>query len=134
MQWIRNGIETAWNIDYGPTGYTQGAGTTIQIVVNNPYTFTGLSPYITYDAYVQALCGQMLSNWAGPVTFSITSLSGDANCDGVVNVLDIITMINYIMTFNPTPFCLANADVNGDGAVNVLDVIGTINIIMAGGK
>ncbi|MDP2401900.1 MAG: FISUMP domain-containing protein, partial [Actinomycetota bacterium] len=57
-------------------------------------------------------------------------LLGDANCDGNINVLDIITMINYIMSLNPEPFCFQNADVNGDTNINVLDVIGTINIIM----
>jgi len=55
---------------------------------------------------------------------------GDANCDGVVNVLDIITIMNYIMGQNPSPFCFDEADTNDDLTINVLDIIGTINIIM----
>jgi hypothetical protein len=57
-------------------------------------------------------------------------LAGDANCDGNVNVVDIITIANYIMGQNPEPFCFENADVNQDGSITVMDIIGTANIIM----
>lgn len=56
---------------------------------------------------------------------------GDANCDGNVNVLDAITIVNYVVGTNPQPFCFDNADVNNDGMVNVLDVIATITIILS---
>lgn len=61
-------------------------------------------------------------------------IPGDSNCDGIVNLLDAITSINYIMGQTPTPFCFENADVTQDGLMNVLDVIGTINIILGGEK
>ncbi|HNS17896.1 MAG TPA: dockerin type I repeat-containing protein [Bacteroidales bacterium] len=61
----------------------------------------------------------------------VTNVPGDANCDGIVNVLDVITIANYIMDLNPDPFCFGNADVNADGVINVLDIIGTVNIIMS---
>lgn len=61
-------------------------------------------------------------------------IPGDANDDGVVNVLDIITIVNYILGLNPVPFNFENADVNNDGVINVLDIIGTVNIILGGGK
>lgn len=57
-------------------------------------------------------------------------LPGDANCDEVVNVLDVITIVNFITGLNPEPFCYENADINTDGTINVLDVIGTTNIIL----
>jgi glycosidase len=57
-------------------------------------------------------------------------LPGDANCDGQVNVSDIVTAINFILGQNPQPFCFENADVNGDGIINVSDVVGTVNIIL----
>lgn len=57
---------------------------------------------------------------------------GDANCDGVVNVLDLVTIINYIVGMNPEPFCFANADVNADGIINVLDAVLTVNIVLGG--
>lgn len=57
-------------------------------------------------------------------------LYGDANNDGVVNVLDIITIVNYIMGGNPDPFNFEAADVNNDGIINVLDIIFETNVIM----
>ncbi|HOW24784.1 MAG TPA: FISUMP domain-containing protein [Bacteroidales bacterium] len=55
---------------------------------------------------------------------------GDVNEDGFVNVLDIITMVNYIMGGNPSPFNMNTADINADSGINVLDVIAIVNIIM----
>ncbi|MDD5508893.1 MAG: HYR domain-containing protein [Bacteroidales bacterium] len=65
------------------------------------------------------------------ITVSGSALSGDANCDGIVNVLDIITIVNYIMGQNPSPFCFDEADTNDDLMINVLDIIGTVNVILA---
>jgi hypothetical protein len=61
-------------------------------------------------------------------------LAGDANCDEVVDVLDVVASINFVLGNNPSPFCFENADVNQDGIVNVLDVVGTVNIITGTGK
>ncbi|MBP6977714.1 MAG: dockerin type I domain-containing protein [Bacteroidales bacterium] len=57
-------------------------------------------------------------------------LCGDGNQDGIVNVLDIISMVNYIMGNDPSPFNEDAADVNADGWINVLDVMALVNIIM----
>ncbi len=62
----------------------------------------------------------------------VAIIPGDANCDGVVNVIDVITIANYIMGLNPEPFCFENADTNGDGEITVVDVINTVNIILGG--
>ncbi len=90
------------------------------------------------------------TNSAGAITFRFTSDSsvtrpgweaqiscsgppvtpGDANCDGVIDMLDLITIVNYIMGQNPQPFCMQNADINNDGIINISDFIGTVNIIL----
>ncbi len=57
---------------------------------------------------------------------------GDANGDGNLNVLDVVTTVNCIMGLNPNPFIFANADINNDGLINVLDVVGIVNIILGG--
>lgn len=61
-----------------------------------------------------------------------TILPGDANCDGIVNILDVISLVNYIVGMNPQPFCPENADLNADGQINILDIVITTNIIMQG--
>lgn len=58
------------------------------------------------------------------------AIPGDANCDGSVNVLDVMAIAQYIIDLNPQPFCFENADVNGNGVINVSDLIATINIIL----
>ncbi len=71
LAWTENGSAAQWNIEYGPTGFTQGAGTTISGVTANPYTLSGLSSSTTYDWYVQADCGSgSTSDWTGPSTFT----------------------------------------------------------------
>jgi len=68
LSWAPGGNETAWNIEYGPTGFTQGQGTTVN-VTDNPYTLSGLQE-ATYDYYIQADCGGNTSPWIGPFIFS----------------------------------------------------------------
>ena len=58
---------TSWEIEYGPSGFTQGSGTTIS-VSTNPYSVTGLAAATAYDFYVRADCGADQSPWVGPLT------------------------------------------------------------------
>ncbi|MBT7377442.1 MAG: hypothetical protein HN820_04735, partial [Candidatus Marinimicrobia bacterium] len=56
---------------------------------------------------------------------------GDVNADGNVNVLDIVTMVNFIMGNNdPTAYEACAGDVNEDGSMNVLDIVTIVNMIM----
>ncbi len=64
------------------------------------------------------------------LSYAPAIVPGDANCDGAVNVLDVVGIVAYILGSNPQPFCFNNADVNADSIVNILDVVGTVNIIM----
>ena len=59
-----------------------------------------------------------------------TTLKGDVNMDGQVNVADVTTLVDYILGKNPSP-CDGNAcDVNEDGNVNVSDVTSLVDIIL----
>ena len=53
-------------------------------------------------------------------------LNGDLNNDNSINVLDVVLMVNVILSDN----FLNDADLNQDGAINVLDVVNLINIIL----
>ena len=55
------------------------------------------------------------------------SSDGDINSDGVINILDIITLVNVIL--DSEEFNTAN-DINDDGSVNILDIIHLVNIIL----
>ena len=64
----------------------------------------------------------------------IPIIPGDANGDGIIDVLDVTTIVAYIMGQSPDPFVFGAADVNGDGEINVLDIILTVNIILDAGS
>ncbi len=81
LSWTENGSATTWNIEYGPTGFTQGSGTVVA-VTTNPYTLTGLTSNTSYDFYVQSDCGSgSVSVWSGPYTFSTNPVCGDTFYD-----------------------------------------------------
>ena len=72
LSWNERGSATSWNIEYGPTGFTQGTGTTIQ-VTTNPYTVTGLPNSSTFDFYVQSECSASeTSIWSIKTTANTT--------------------------------------------------------------
>lgn len=59
---------TSWQIEYGTTGFAQGAGT-LTVVNSNPGTVSGLTSGTVYDFYLRSLCGGGdTSEWIGPVT------------------------------------------------------------------
>lgn len=55
-------------------------------------------------------------------------LPGDANGDGEVNVLDVLSIVNYYLELDPGEFCSLNADANMDGVINILDIIEVVDI------
>ncbi|WP_131387657.1 T9SS type A sorting domain-containing protein [Flavobacterium suncheonense] len=72
LYWTAGGTESAWNIEWGPTGFTQGTGTVVNGVAN-PYLLSGLAASTTYQYYVQADCtANGTSTWAGPYSFTTT--------------------------------------------------------------
>jgi hypothetical protein len=52
---------------------------------------------------------------------------GDANGDGVINILDVTVTLNDILEIAQAP---GNADCNNDGNVNILDVTCVLNLIL----
>ena len=56
------------------------------------------------------------------------SLNGDLNNDENINVLDVIILVNHILS--PTAVELDGTDINNDGEVNILDVVILVNIIL----
>ena len=66
LSWTSGGA-TNWQIEYGPSGFTQGNGTLLS-VSNNPATINGLSASTAYQFYVRDSCGPAdTSDWVGPL-------------------------------------------------------------------
>jgi hypothetical protein len=70
LAWTIGCIETAWDLEYGATGFAPGTGTTVG-TTTNPYTLSGLAPSTAYDIYIRANCGPgNVSAPFGPVAFT----------------------------------------------------------------
>ena len=60
-------------------------------------------------------------------TEEIFGVYGDVTGDGIVNVMDIVTLVNVVLGNVPATDI---HDISGDGVVNVLDIIILVNIIL----
>ena len=56
-------------------------------------------------------------------------LLGDVNGDGVLNVLDVVSLVNIIL--NSDEYIL-EGDMNHDGTLDILDLVGLANMILSG--
>jgi len=54
------------------------------------------------------------------------SINGDVNQDGNVNILDVVSMVNIVLSGGYNNL----ADFNNDGAVDVLDIVQLVNLIL----
>tara|TARA_B110001452_G_scaffold164895_1_gene137619 strand:- start:196 stop:2055 length:1860 start_codon:yes stop_codon:yes gene_type:complete len=100
--WTAGGTETAWEIQYGNTGFALGNGT-IDSVNLNPYTLTGLSDTTIYDYYIKAICSTGdSSTWVGPFTFS------------TLNTTDLVNNLKGKLKIYPNPnngrFIISNSE------------------------
>ncbi|WP_278010779.1 leucine-rich repeat domain-containing protein [Flavobacterium gyeonganense] len=66
------------------------------------------------------------------ISYAITYREGDTNLDGIVNILDIQSTLNYTLNQKPKFFNYGAADLNKDKNLNILDIILQINKIQAG--
>ena len=57
-------------------------------------------------------------------------MQGDFNGDSIQNILDIIILIDIVLSGEPSE----GADINGDGQIDIIDLIQLVNIILALGS
>jgi hypothetical protein len=101
------------------------------LIIDTVYTdFTG-TPNKKYYYFYKVVRTDFSESDSSKVVSAtpFTASKGDANGDLKVDVLDITSIISYLLGQNPTPFIFEAADVNADKAVNVLDVVAVANII-----
>jgi len=59
------------------------------------------------------------------------NILGDLNTDEVVDILDIVMMVDWILSsYIPTYYQLTVGDLSGDGVIDVLDVIALVVLIL----
>ncbi len=58
-------------------------------------------------------------------------ISGDVNQDEIIDILDLVLIVNYILSIEEFEIIQEYAaDINNDGIINIQDIIGIINIIL----
>ena len=57
-------------------------------------------------------------------------IKGDANGDGTVDVVDVMTCVDVVLKKTPKVFIFANADLDNNNTIDVTDVMGIVNIIL----
>lgn len=69
LAWTDNAGASNWVVEYGTTGFTQGAGTTVP-TNTNPHALSSLTPATAYEFYVRSVCAPGdSSGWVGPFSF-----------------------------------------------------------------
>jgi hypothetical protein len=103
-------------------------GNTQQTSWNVDGTYEGCFDVTETDTY-----GQSSAQDDGVCIDECANASGDVNDDGALNVMDVVLMINFVLSGDGFDTCqLETADYNGDDVVNILDVVSLINTILGG--
>ena len=64
---------------------------------------------------------------------SAQECNGDANTDSIVNILDVVSMVGYVLGNNELiGDAYENADSNNDGSIDILDIVNIVNLILIG--
>ena len=95
---------TGFNIQYGATGFIPNNGTIVN--ADNNFSDTTiditLGSAVTYDLYVQAVCGSDTSNYIGPISFT-TPLTNNNPCTATPLLVDsvMVTFDGTTATYTP---------------------------------
>ena len=121
--------------DTGSSGGVQGGD-----VYDMYYMPNDGSPYprdfiIDQEGIIAYANNEIDTAWMISVIYDLTmtnnEILGDINQDGIINVLDVVTLINFILATDiPTEDESWASDLNQDSIINVLDVVLIINIIL----
>ena len=122
--------------DPGSSGGVQGGNTYDLYYMPNDG-----SPYprdfvINQEGIISYANNEIDTAWMLSVIYDLLSnnedmLLGDVNSDGLINVLDVVNIINFILSINiPVGDQFVLSDLNQDDVINVLDVVLIVNIIL----
>ena len=63
-------------------------------------------------------------NVTSDIIINNNTILGDVNNDSMINILDIVSMVNFILDVNQPDECSVYvSDFNDDGLINILDVL-----------
>ena len=88
LAWTEPGTANEWEIEYGPSNFTHGNGTTV-IATTNPFDVTGLTAGNTYKFYVRGICGiGDTSAYSSSTTYMVPFCNTSDQCDYIFRLND----------------------------------------------
>ena len=106
------------------------------------YTMNGDNPTIESTPYTEPF--EVVNNatikaiaaWGDMVvsphfSYVVSTIKGDVSGDGVIDMQDVVSIIQYILGNPPTYFADNLADMNGDGVVDIFDAMLLVNYVLA---
>ena len=109
LSWTAGGTETAWEVEYGPAGFTLGTGTVVNVSTNATTTLSALTTNTFYTAYVRAICS--------PTEMSNNSLAANFNTYGFGQYID---SDNGCLTFTDISTTGTNLNLTDDSNVGLV--------------
>jgi hypothetical protein len=132
---FENYIHIEWSYVPGDIFYKlYRDGVQLTIIPNNQelaYDDQFVNLQTNYEYCIETIndCGG--SDWICDNGFLGIGQSGDINLDTVLDILDIILLLNFILEFeNPNEDEFWLSDINDDQILNILDIIALVNIIL----
>jgi hypothetical protein len=85
---------------------------------------------ISHDIYLE-VTSTTNKYTVADITDQYSYLLGDLNCDGEVNISDVTTLIDILLSDGIDSETLRRGDLNGDGEVNISDITTLIDILLS---
>jgi hypothetical protein len=88
----------------------------------------------TYRIAISAIPGDLQNATCYVITATVASSfkRGDVNNDGSVNISDVTSLIDYLLSGNSEGINLQAADVDGNTSINISDVTSLIDMLLSG--
>ena len=118
VTWTAPAGVTSFEVEYGASGFNQGAGTTVQASTNSA-SLTGLTANMAYDVYVRSVCGEgIYSAWSSANTFTT-----DEQGEGI----DDVNSAAIALYPNPATTTVTISGIEGQAMVTIVDMNGRVS-------
>lgn len=142
LEWNNNDLQDGLGYNMYRMEHINDSTLTTPVMINSSlitdtlYTDYSIIPNKKYYYYYKVMRTNLTETDQSKVVSStpFTASKGDANGDLSVNVLDVTSIVAYLLNQNPQPFIFEAADMNSDNSVNVLDIVGVVSKVLNGAQ
>ncbi len=125
LSWTFNGGQSFFSFRQSSAFRLENGNTIITVNSDNQIFEVDINGVLMWDYYLN---DNSLGIPRGmKYSLNYFNLNGDLNCDGVINIVDIIFVVNIILGEHDN---LESADLNLDGIVNILDILQLVYLIL----